>query len=61
MVAGSETKREKVVLMTYAYHVPRGYSLDSNRDLQADYALGYGGFALWGKTGVRDESDRPTQ
>lgn len=45
----AKAKGEKVVLMTYAYHVPEGFSLDGDQDQHPDYASGSSALRLWGK------------
>jgi len=49
IVIAARARGEKVVLMTYAYHVPEGFSLEGEVDGHPDFASGHSAYATWGK------------
>jgi hypothetical protein len=49
IVRKAKDRGTRVLLMTYAYHVPAGFSLDDPKGEHPDYASGQSSFGIWGK------------
>jgi hypothetical protein len=49
IVTAAKDKDTRVLLMTYAYHVPEGLSLDDSKGEHPDYAGGKSFLDIWGK------------
>jgi hypothetical protein len=49
IVSAAKGEGARVLLMTYAYHVPAGFSLDDPKGEHPGYASGQSSFGIWGK------------